>query len=127
MPIIEEILRAIAGSIGLIFTIPLTTLVSGVLMGNTKARRKSMATLFRKIDHVIEAQYNAEQAFLAEYAAGSYTIENPYVKLNPYLVAPLTALVMFETEKPAFAKVTVKGKEAAGQGCFRYRNHSAAG
>ena len=39
--IIEEILRAIAGSIGLICTIPLTTFVSGMLMGNTKVRRKT--------------------------------------------------------------------------------------
>ena len=78
-----------------------------------------MAAFFTKIEHVIEAQYNAEQAFLAEYAAEKHTIENPYVKLNPYLVAPLTALVMFETEKPAFAKVTVKGKEAGGDIMYR--------
>lgn len=38
--IIEEILRAIAGSIGLICTIPLTTIASGLLIGNTKVRRK---------------------------------------------------------------------------------------
>lgn len=39
--IIEEILRAIAGSIGLIYTIPLTTIISGILMGNTNVRRKT--------------------------------------------------------------------------------------
>ena len=39
--IIEEILRAIAGSIGLIFTIPLTTVISGMLMGNTNVKKKS--------------------------------------------------------------------------------------
>ena len=78
-----------------------------------------MATFFTKIEHVIDAQFNAEQAFLAEYEAGTFTIDNPFVKLNPYLVAPLTALVMFETEKPAFAKVTVKGKEAGGDIMYR--------
>ena len=78
-----------------------------------------MAATFKEIEHVIDAQYAAEQAFLAEYAAGTYTIENPYVKLNPYLVAPLTAIVMFETEKTAFAKVTVKGKEEAGDMMYR--------
>ena len=78
-----------------------------------------MAALFTEIEHIIDAQAKAEEAFLAEYAAGTYTIENPYVKLNPYLIAPLTALVMFETEKPAFAKVTVKGKEAAGDMMYR--------
>ncbi len=78
-----------------------------------------MAVMFKEIDHIIDAQFQAEQAFLAEYAAGTYTIENPYVKLNPYLNAPLTAIVMFETEKAAFAKVTVKGKEAAGDIMYR--------
>ena len=34
--LIEEILRAIAGSIGLICTIPLTTLASSLLIGNMK-------------------------------------------------------------------------------------------
>ena len=31
--VVEEVLRAIAGSFGLVFTIPITTLVSSVLMG----------------------------------------------------------------------------------------------
>ena len=39
--------------------------------------------------------------------------------MNPYLIAPLTAIVMFETQKAAFAKVTVKGKEAAGDIMYR--------
>lgn len=36
--LLEEILRAIAGSIGLIFTIPFTTLASSILIGNIKRR-----------------------------------------------------------------------------------------
>ena len=32
--IAEEVLRAIAGSFGLVCTIPLTAIVSGILMGN---------------------------------------------------------------------------------------------
>jgi len=72
-----------------------------------------MGVLFKEIEHIIDRQDKAEQAFLAEYKKGSYTIEHPYVVVNPYLIAPLTALVMFEAEKPAFAKVTVKGKEVS--------------
>ncbi|MDD3251403.1 MAG: aryl-sulfate sulfotransferase [Lachnospiraceae bacterium] len=78
-----------------------------------------MGVDFREVVHVIDKQTEAENAFLAEYAAGTYTIEHPYVKLNPYLIAPLTALVMFETAAPAFAKVTVKGKAAAGDMMYR--------
>lgn len=78
-----------------------------------------MAAVFKKVEHIIDQQYRAEQEFLKEYEAGSYTIDNPYVRLNPYLIAPLTAIVMFESEKAAFAKVTVKGKEAAGDIMYR--------
>ena len=78
-----------------------------------------MGVDFRNVEHIIKRQYKAEQEFLSEYAKEKHTIENPYVKLNPYLIAPLTALVMFENEKPAFAKVTVKGKESAGDMMYR--------
>ncbi|MGI5948213.1 MAG: aryl-sulfate sulfotransferase [Lachnospiraceae bacterium] len=78
-----------------------------------------MGVLFKEIDHIIERQYAAEQAFLADYKKEPHTIENPFVVVNPYIIAPLTALVMFEAEKPAFAKVTVKGKEAAGDYMYR--------
>ena len=62
---------------------------------------------------IIERQYAAEQAFW-QTINKRHTIDNPFVVINPYIIAPLTALVMFEAEKPAFAKVTVKEKEAAG-------------
>ena len=38
--LLEEIVRSIAGSIGLIFTIPITTLASGILLGNEKNKRR---------------------------------------------------------------------------------------
>lgn len=78
-----------------------------------------MSAKYKRFESIIEQQAKAEEAFLAEYRAGSYTIEHPYVKLNPYLIAPLTALVMFETEKAAFAKVVVKGKAAEGDMMYR--------
>ncbi len=78
-----------------------------------------MGVLFREIEHIIDKQYEAEQAFLAEYKKEKHTIANPYIKANPYLIAPLTAIVMFDNEKPAFAKVTVKGREAAGDMMYR--------
>ena len=78
-----------------------------------------MSVLFKKVEHIIDQQYEAEQKFTAEYKAGSYTIENPFVIVNPYLTAPLTALVMFRAPKITFAKVTVKGKDAAGDYMYR--------
>ncbi len=78
-----------------------------------------MSVLFKEIEHIVKQQSKAEEAFLKEYSQEKHTIGNPYVKLNPYLIAPLTALVMFENDRPAFAKVTVKGKEAAGDMVYR--------
>lgn len=68
----------------------------------------------QKVNHIINEQYEAEQQFLKEFEAGDYTFQNPYVKVNPYLIAPLTALIMFRTEQELQVTVTVKGKEAAG-------------
>lgn len=79
-----------------------------------------MSVLFKEFKHIIDQQYEAEQAFLAEYQQGEYSFENPYVKLNPYLIAPLTALVMFKTAEPTSVSITVKGKEKAGDISFDF-------
>jgi len=68
----------------------------------------------QRVNHIINEQYEAEKQFLKEFEAGNYTFQNPYVKLNPYLIAPLSALIMFKTEQELQVTITVKGKEAAG-------------
>ena len=47
---------------------------------------------------------------LAEFEAGNYTIEEPLVKYNPYLINPLAAVVLFKTEQETAVTVTVLGK-----------------
>ena len=66
---------------------------------------------YERIPHIIERQYASEQAFLAEFEAGNYTLTNPLVKLNPYEFCPLTAVVMFETPVASEATITVLGKK----------------
>ena len=65
------------------------------------------------LEHLIPRQAEAEKAMLAELEAGNYTFENPLVKLNPYFINPLAAVVLFKTEKPTVITVTVKGKTKA--------------
>ena len=65
-------------------------------------------------ESLVEKQTKAEQAMLDEFAAGSYTLEQPLVKLNPYLINPLSAVVMFRTETETAVTVTVYGKETKG-------------
>ena len=79
-----------------------------------------MSIELKQITHIIDAQYAAEQAMLAECRNGDYGIETPYVKLNPYLIAPLTALVYFKTPQATTATVRVKGKEEAGDISFTF-------
>ena len=50
-----------------------------------------MSVKVKKFDHLMTEQLQAETTFLAEYRQGSYSFDKPYVKLNPYLIAPLTA------------------------------------
>ena len=69
---------------------------------------------YEKLPHIIDRQYEAEQAFLAEFAAGDYAITNPLVKLNPYIYCPLVAVVLFRTPVATEVTATVLGKEAAG-------------
>ncbi|MGI6679455.1 MAG: aryl-sulfate sulfotransferase [Dehalobacterium sp.] len=64
--------------------------------------------------HLITRQKELEQAFLREFEADNYTLDNPLVKLNPYEICPLTAMVLFRTPMPTEVTITVKGKEAAG-------------
>ena len=79
-----------------------------------------MSIELMQITHIIDAQYAAEQAMLAECRSGDYGIEKPYVKLNPYLIAPLTALVYFKTPQATTATVRVKGREEAGDVAFTF-------
>lgn len=63
---------------------------------------------------LVERQNEAEKAMLEEFRAGNYTLTNPLVKLNPYLINPLAAVIMFKTEKEIAVTVRVLGKEPEG-------------
>lgn len=73
-----------------------------------------MTIQYENVSHIIDKQYAAEQAFLQEFAAGNYTLQNPLVKLNPYSYCPLTAVLLFRTPVATEITVTVLGKEEAG-------------
>jgi hypothetical protein len=64
------------------------------------ARRESLAAKTRQ-----------KEAFLEErLLSGNYTEGKFLVVLNPYLLSPLSALVLFQTETPYRIKAEVKGK-----------------
>lgn len=57
---------------------------------------------------IIEIQREKEK-YLTPYG---YTIDNPNIILNPYSISPLTALILFETDKDE--EITIKIKEKDG-------------
>ena len=72
-----------------------------------------MAINYSFDESLVTKQNAAEKAMLEEFRAGNYTLENPLVKLNPYLINPLAAVVMFNTEEEVAVTVRVLGKEPA--------------
>ena len=73
-----------------------------------------MAIKHTYLNPLVDRQNEAEKAMLAELRAGNYTLENPLIKLNPYFINPLAAMVLFTTEEEVAVTVTVMGKEKEG-------------
>ncbi len=64
-------------------------------------------------DHLITRQARAEKEFLAAFEKENSTFDAPYVVLNPYLINPLCAMVLFKTTEKVAPTVTVCGKRYA--------------
>lgn len=60
-----------------------------------------------KVVSMVEEQSNLEK----EFDCSGYTVDKPKVILNPYGNSPLTALIMFETNKEVSVEVTIVGKD----------------
>lgn len=69
----------------------------------------SMPEYAESIRYVID-RYKKQEAIDSklreEYEVGGYSLQNPFIVLNPYGVSPLTALLMFETADDT--KITLK-------------------
>ena len=50
-----------------------------------------------------------QESYLTPYG---YTLDNPNIVLNPYGISPLTALILFETEKEEEVTITIEGKDS---------------
>lgn len=57
-----------------------------------------------------KGQKKLTKTYLAALNDANNTLENPYVKVNPYETSPLTALVIFQTSQKAKVTYTVEGK-----------------
>ena len=62
---------------------------------------------------VVSSLINKQEKLEEKFKIKGYTIDNPNVILNPYGNSPLTALVMFETEKRVSPTITINGKDSS--------------
>lgn len=67
------------------------------------------STLLENMD-LFKTQNDITDEILNTYKKGKYTIKNPYVVVNPYLISPQTALMLFKTDKKEKVTITIKGK-----------------
>lgn len=63
-----------------------------------------------KNDSIINGEYKIYKEILSKFKSKKYTIDNPYVIVNPFYLSPQTALVLFKTDKKESVTVTIKGK-----------------
>lgn len=61
-------------------------------------------------EHLLEKQAKAEAAMLKEFQEGQFTMEDPLIKYNPYLVNDLAAVMLFSTNEETAITVRVLGK-----------------
>lgn len=59
---------------------------------------------------MVEEQQALEATYLAAVAAADYTAEAPYIIVNPYKIAPQSALIIFETEEAVSVTAIIEGK-----------------
>lgn len=66
------------------------------------------------INEIIKAQEKVEKKIAKEYSELEYTWRKPYIKVNPYGTAPLSALIKFKTDEPMRVTLIIKEKENEG-------------
>lgn len=87
-----------------IFVIALLTVFFLIGLQEPETKKLDGTTTF------LTSQVTLRDELLANLEATSYTETNPYVLVNPFEIAPLTALVIFDTDQVESYQITVSGK-----------------
>lgn len=57
-----------------------------------------------------QSQFDVYNKYVDKLDKGNYTIDDPYVVVDPFKMSPQTALISFKTKKKVSVDVTIKGK-----------------
>ena len=66
-------------------------------------------TLIRQVKEMADHQEEMDRLMLEELRSGAYTLDEPFVLLDPYGVSPLTAVLLFTTEEPVRVDIHIAG------------------
>ena len=86
-----------------VLIIVILLVIGGFWIGKNKLNKEEV----NQVKSMIALQSEKEKDFKID----GYTIDEPNVILNPYGNSPLTALIMFETDKEVEVTVTIKGDD----------------
>lgn len=63
------------------------------------------------INEILKKQKQIDKQIEKEYSEFEYTWRYPYIKVNPYGITPLSALIKFKTDEPEKVKIEIVDRE----------------
>ena len=75
---------------------------------------------------LVERQTNVDMMLLAELNSGYYTFCDPFVVVDPYGTAPLSALVLFKTDNPMTISVHIPGRTPQADVYFTFYGYNTS-
>lgn len=82
----------------------------GLLNGSKQeAERNSQQMLCRQVREMADHQEEIDRLMLEELRSGAYTLDAPFILLDPYGISPLTAVLLFTTEEPMRIDIHIAG------------------
>lgn len=68
-------------------------------------------SIYDTFEEKLEFQATVDENLSAISLSGNYSIESPYIELDPYDESPLTAVIIFETSEATQVKIGIAGKD----------------
>ena len=107
---------------GIALTIATATLISGysqlteVYAEETTGQTIQEGGVFARMQRQLEHQEETDARLLQASHNMQYTFENPYVEVNPYGVSPLSAVAIFNTDKPMNISILIQSNKGNSKG-----------
>ncbi|GEM_PF-6900382 len=84
-----------------------------ILSGCTQQESKEKVKTSDIMGNTIKKQRQADEKIEKAMKDKRYTLSEPFVLKNPYVIAPQTAIIIFNTEDPTTIKMNINGTHAA--------------